>query len=135
MRSYITNSLLALTCVVLLGVSIPVRGQASDVTLSIRVNPTTASPGSTVGVFAFVTNNTASKLRTTATLTATSPCGLQTSLGSNRLTLNPGQTVQVTVSYPVPSDICVGTQVIAISVDSGGKNAAPISASTSLTVQ
>ena len=135
MRSYLTNGLLALTCVVLLGLSIQVQGQSSDVGLSIRVNPTTTAPGNTVGVFAFVTNNTTSKLRTTVTLTATSPCKLQTNLGTNRLALNPGQTVQVTVSYPVASDVCVGTQVIAISADAGGKNSALSSATTSLTVQ
>jgi len=135
MRGYLTNSMLLLACVVLLGLSFPVTGQSSDVGLSIRVNPTTTSPGNTVGVFAFVTNNTASKLRTTVTITATAPCGLKTNLGSNRLALNPGQTVQVTVSYPVASDVCLGTQAITISTDSGGKTVASSSATTTLTVQ
>ena len=119
----------------ILGANIPVRGQSPDVGLSIRVNPTTVSPGSTVGVFAFVTNNTASKLRTTVTLTATSACGTQTNLGYNRLALNPGQTVQVTVSYPVATNVCVGTQAITISANSGGKNSASSTATCDLTVQ
>ncbi len=134
MRTYIISSLLALACVALLGVNIPVRGQTSDVGLTIRVNPTSVSRGTTVGVFAFVTNNTASKLRTTVTFTATAPCGTQTSIGYNKLALDPGQTVQVTVSYPVASNVCVGTQAITISADSSGRNSASSSATCDLMV-
>ena len=134
MRDYLTRSLLTAICVLLI-VGISAKAQSGDVGLSISVNPTTTSPGSTVGVFSFVTNNTNNKLRTIVTVTSASPCGTQTNIGYNRLTLEPGQTVQVTVSYPVASNACAGNYAISINASSGAKNSPVTSATTYLLVQ
>ncbi len=134
MKNYLIKSVLALICLTMVLVPVPVRAQSSGVGLTIRVNPLTTSPGGTVGVFAFVTNNTGARLRTTVTFTSLSACGIQTNLGYNKVVLNPGQTVQVTVSYPLPPDACTGTYTISISAGGGGKNAATASTSCYLTV-
>src|SRR2546422_11337280 len=104
MRNNLIKSFLALVCLALVLVPLPVKAQSSGVGLTIRVNPLTTSPGGTVGVFAFVTNNTGARLRSTVSFTSLSACGIQTRLGYNKVALNPGQTVQVTVSYPLPPD-------------------------------
>ena len=141
MRNYLGRSFLALTCLTLVSVPLPVLAQGSpDLGMSIYVNPSTTSPGGTVGVFATVTNNTANKVRATVTINSVSPCGTETSLGYNRLDLLPGQTIQVTVSYPIPTNACLGAYEVSISSKSsgGGKNssaAATTSASASLMVQ
>jgi hypothetical protein len=136
MRNYLIKSVLALACLTMVLVPAPVGAQStSDMGMSIRVNPTNTSPGGTVGVFAFVTNNTSNKMRTTVTFTSLSVCGGETTLGYNRLALNPGQTIQVTVSYPLSPDACLGMYTITITAKSGGKNSAEYSTSTYLTVQ
>jgi hypothetical protein len=135
MLHYLTKSVVALIFLTLLAVSVPVRAQSSDVGLSIRVNPTTSTAGGTVGVFAVVTNNTSSKLRTTVTLASTSACGVQTNIGYSKLALNPGQAIQVTVSYVLAPDACAGQDAITISSSSGGKNSTGSSATAYLTVQ
>ncbi|HLN98771.1 MAG TPA: hypothetical protein VK208_09945 [Pyrinomonadaceae bacterium] len=121
MRNYIIKSFLAVACLALVSIPLPVRAQSSDLGMSISVNPTSTSPGGTVGVFAIVTNYTSKNLKTTVTFTSLSPCGTETSLGYNRLSLYPGQTVWVTVSYPIPPDACPGMYSISISEKSGGK--------------
>jgi hypothetical protein len=135
MRNYIIKSVLALACLGLVLVPVPVRAQSSGVGLTIRVNPLTSSPGGTVGVFAFVTNNTGARLRTTVTFTSLAGCGIQTNLGYNKVVLSPGQTVQVTVSYPLSPDACLGVYAITITASSGGKNSSESSATAYLTVQ
>jgi uncharacterized membrane protein len=139
MQNNLIKAIMALALVTLVAVPLPVRAQTPDLGMSISVNPTSVSPGGTVGVFALVTNNTSSKLRTTVYITSLSACGTQTSLGYNKLALNPGQTVQVTVSYPLPPNACLGMYTVSISAKSGaGKNSAAsaaVSASASLTVQ
>ncbi len=135
MRNYLTKGVLALACLAFVLVPVPVKAQSSGVGLTIRVNPLTTSPGSTVGVFAFVTNNTGARLRTTVTFTSLAGCGIQTNLGYNKVVLNPGQTVQVTVSYPLAPDACLGLYAITISGNSGGKTPSESSATAYLTVQ
>ncbi len=139
MQNYLIKTIMALTLLTLVSVPLPVSAQTPDLGMSISVNPTSASPGGTVGVFAFVTNNTSSKLRTTVYITSLSACGTQTSLGYNKLALNPGQTVQVTVSYPIPPNACLGMYTVSISAKSGGGRnstaSATASASAYLTVQ
>jgi hypothetical protein len=121
MRNYLLKSFLALTCLTLVSIPLPVSAQGSDLGMSITVNPTSTSPGGTVGVFAIVTNNTTKNVRATVTFTSLSACGTETSLGYNRLSLFPGQTVWVTVSYPIPPDACPGMYAISISEKSSGK--------------
>lgn len=135
MLHYLTKSVMALIFLTLLAVSLPARAQTSDVGLSIRVNPTTGIAGGTVGVFGVVTNNTSSKLRTTVTFTSKSPCGLETNIGYSKIALNPGQAIQVTVSYVLAPDACPGQYAITISSSSGGKNSTGNSATAYLTVQ
>ena len=120
MRNYLLRTFLALACLTLVAVPLPVKAQ-SDLGMSISVNPSEVTPGATVGVFAIVTNNTSKQLKTTVTFTSLSPCGTQTSLGYNKLSLYPGQTVFVTVSYPIPPDACKGTYTISINEKSSGK--------------
>ncbi len=134
MRNYLIKSFLALACLALVSVPMPVKAHGSGVGLTIRVNPLTSSPGGTVGVFAFVTNNTGVKLRTTVSFTSLSACGIETNLGYNKLVLSPGQTVQVTVSYPLSPDACTGMYTISINSSGGGKNAPTASTSCYLTV-
>src|SRR6266404_9803533 len=135
MRNYLIKSFLALACLALVSVPMPVKAQGSGVGLTIRVNPLTSSPGGTVGVFAFVTNNSGARLRTTVTFTSLSACGIETNLGYNKVVLSPGQTVQVTVSYPLSPDACLGVYAITITAGSGGKTASASSAVAYLTVQ
>ena len=121
MRNYLLKGVLALACLTLVSMPLPVTAQSPDLGMSIRVNPSSTTPGSTVGVFATVTNNTSKNLKTTVTFTSLSPCGTETSLGYNRLSLLPGQTVWVTVSYPLSPDACAGTYSISITEKSSGK--------------
>lgn len=133
MNRNLISSLVVSFCLAVILVTPPAKAQTSDVGLSVRVNPTTTSPGLTVGVFGLVTNNTASKTRTNVTISSLSPCGLETVLGSSRITLNPGQTIQVTVSYPIPPDACTGTYTIEISSTTQGQGKGGSAQSTSNT--
>ena len=140
MQNFIIKGTLVMVALTMMSVGPAMKAQtSSDVSMSISVNPTTVSPGGTVGVFAFVTNNTSSKMRTAVTINSLSPCGTQTTLGSNRLELLPGQTIQVTVSYPIPADACLGSYMVSITTKSGGggkrSSTAAAFASASLMVQ
>jgi hypothetical protein len=136
MKISLRKSIMALACLVasvsLISVPAPVSAQ-SAVGLSISVTPSTTTPGGTVGVFSFVTNNTGSKLRTTVTVNSLSACGIQDNIGYNRLSLNPGQTVQVTVSYPLAPNACKGTYAVTISAG-GSKSSGPASSATAYLV-
>lgn len=130
MRNYLIKGVITTICLTMLLVPAPVTAQSSDLGLTIRVTPTTAAAGTTVGVVSFVTNNTSSKLRTTVTFTSLSPCGVTTNIGYNRVALSPGQTIMVTVTYPIAPDACVGTYAISINAKSGGGGKNSTSAST-----
>jgi hypothetical protein len=139
MRNYGIKSVMAhiclTACLMLVLVPLPVQAQSS-VGLSLRLSASTVSPGGTVGLFGLVTNNTGSRLRTTVTYTSISACGIETNIGSTRVALNPGQTIQVTASYPLAPDACRGLYAVSIGADSGGKNASAGSSATAyLTVQ
>jgi len=133
MRTYFAKSMLTLACLTLLSVPMPVTAQSSNIGLSIGVNPTSTTPGSMVGVFSMVVNNSAKELRTTVTFTSLSPCGIQTSLGYHKLDLMPGQTIMVTVSYPIPPDACKGQYAVSISASTPGKKSDTAAASVSST--
>ena len=139
MKNYFSKPLMTVVCLTacltLVLVPAPVTAQSSAIGLTLRVNPTSSSPGGTVGVFGIITNNTSSKLRTTVTLSSLSACGIQTQIGYTRLALNPGQSMQITVSYPIAPDACLGLYAISIGASSGGKNASESSATAYLTVQ
>ncbi|SRR5438876_1968705 len=133
MLNYLKKGVLAVVCLTLF-LAISGRGQTSDVGITLRLNPTTVAPGGTVGVFALVTNNTSAKLRTTVTFTSLSACGIQSNIGYSKLALNPGQSIQVTVSYPIATDACLGQYTVTATATSGAKSA-PSSASATFTVQ
>jgi hypothetical protein len=118
MKFHLLRRVMMLACLTLLLVPLPARAQSSSVGLSIRVSPTITAPGTTVGVIGYVTNNTNKKMRTTVTFTSISPCGVITSIGYNRVALNPGQTMMITTTYPLAPDACVGAYTI--SIDAGG---------------
>jgi len=122
-----------LASVTLISVPAPVSAQSGGVGLTISVNPTDVAPGGTVGVFSFVTNNTGAKLRTTVTITSQTACGIQNNIGYNRLALNPGQTVQVTVSYPLAPNACSG--LYAVTISAGSKTSTSSSATAYFTVK
>ena len=118
------QSVLALACLTMILVPAPVQAQSSDVGLSIRVTPTTTAPGTTVGIISYITNNTSKKMRTTVNFTSLSPCGIETSIGNNRLALNPGQTMMVTATYPLAADSCLGSYTVSITTGSGATTSA-----------
>ena len=119
------QSVLALVCLTMILVPAPVQAQGgAGVGLSLRVSPTTTSPGTTVGIISYVTNISGKKLRTTVTFTSLSPCGIETSIGYHKLALNPGQTMMVTATYPIGSDACLGTYAINMTATSGATTAA-----------
>ena len=122
MRNYIIKSVLALTCLVLVGVPLPVRAQSANVGLSIAASPTTVARGGNVVVSALVTNNTSKKMRATVTLMSFSPCGTETSLAYQRISLDAGRTVALTVLYPISADACQGMYSLTISADSGNSS-------------
>ena len=107
----------------------PDRGGSGCLNMSIGVSPSTSSPGSMVGEFAMVTNCSSSRVRTTVTFSSLSPCGVKSVCGSHKLVLDPGEAIQVTCSWPIPSDACLGLYTVTLSASSGQ------SASASLTVQ
>jgi hypothetical protein len=137
MQNYMSKAVVALGFLIMMSAFTATKAQTSDVRMTISVSPSTVAAGGTVGVFAFVTNTTPSKLRTSVDISSLAPCGITTVIGSNRLDLRPGQTVQVTVSYPVPPNACLGMYEVTIGTRSGGKRtaAATVSASTSLMVE
>jgi len=137
--NHLVKSALLLVCLTLL--CLPMFGQSSRpqppsggggsgcLNMSIGVSPSTASPGSLVGEFALVTNCSTSRVRTTVTFTSMSPCGVKSVCGSHKLVLDPNEAIQVTCSWPIPTDACLGLYSVTISANTGQ------SASAALTVQ
>jgi len=133
-RRDLISSILAMVCLTLVLVPLPVKAQsAASATLYISVNPTTVVAGEWAGVSAVVINNSGAKLRTTVTFKAVDPCGTVTDLGYNRLALAPGQSVLVTTAYPTKANSCRGTH--AVTVTAGGTKSLGPSATTYLEVQ
>jgi len=135
MQRFLFRTALILTCLTLTALPLPVKAQGPGLGLTIAVNPTTVSPGGMVGVFALVTNTTSSRVRTTVSFNSLSACGVQTSLGYHKLVLDPGQSIQVTVSYPIAPNACPGVYTVSITSGGGGRNQAGTSTSCYLTVQ
>lgn len=123
MKNHLLRRVMMLACLTVLLVPAPGRAQGSTYGLSIRVSPTTTSPGTTVGVIGYVTNNTNKKQRTTVTFTSLSPCGIQTGIGYNRVSLNPGQTMMITTTYPLAPNACVGAYTISITASGASTSA------------
>lgn len=63
-------------------------------------------------------------MRATVSITALSSCGTETSLGNQRISLEAGKSVALSVYYPISSDACTGTYAVTLSADTGkaGRN-------------
>ncbi len=131
MRNYLIKSVLALTCLTMVLVPVPVK--AAGPTMYINVSPTTVMAGDWAGVSAVIVNSSTGKLRVTVTFSAVDTCGTKMDLGYNRLALAPGQSVLVTTAYPTKADSCRGTHVVTVSTGGKGGNTGT-SASTNLEV-
>ncbi len=130
MRNYVIKSILALVCLTMVLVPVPVKAAAD---MYISVSPGTVMAGDWAGVSAVIINNSTSKIRMTVTFSAVDPCGTKTALGYNRLALAPGQSVLVTTAYATKFSSCRGMH--AVSVSTGGKgNTAGTNATTYLEV-
>jgi uncharacterized membrane protein len=132
MKRFFSQTIVALACLTFLLLPLPTSAQSSDVSLSIGTSAPTVTRGGGVAVYALVTNNSTSKIRSTVTLSAFSSCGSETRLGENRLTIEPGKSVALSVYYPVPSDACTGMYAVTINADSGktGGKTASVSSSS-----
>ena len=108
MRKYLVTTVLSLACLALISLPLPVRAQSAEVALSISASPTTVARGGNVVVSALVTNTTSKRMRATVTLMSLSPCGTETSLSYQRINLEAGRTVALTVLYPISADDCQG---------------------------
>ena len=130
MKNYAIKGVLVLVCLAL--VSIPLFAQkgkpggggstsssACAVTTTPQLSTNTASPGINVGVFGRVTNCSSGRARYTVTVSAVSPCGEETVIGSSLITFNGGESKLISVSYPIAPDTCRGVSAVSISVTSG----------------
>ncbi|HZE69756.1 MAG TPA: hypothetical protein VE135_09555 [Pyrinomonadaceae bacterium] len=131
MRKHLMTSALALACLTLILVPMPVQASPD---MFISVNPTTLIAGEWAGVSAVIINTSSSKARITVTFEAVDPCGTKMDLGYNRLALAPGQSVLVTTAYPTSANSCRGMHAVSVSTGAKGRSA-PISATAYLEVQ
>ena len=73
--------------------------------------------GLNVGVFAQV-KNTGGKARYSASITAHSECDDRTYLiGQSTLGFNPGETKNLSVSWPIPTDACSGEYIVEVELE------------------
>lgn len=129
MRNYIIKSFFTLACLVLVAVPLPVRAQSADVGVSISASPTSVARGGNVVVSALVTNNTSKKMRATVTIMSLSPCGVETSLSYQKINLDAGRSVFLTLLYPISADACQGMYTLTINADSGRTSQSRVSSS------
>lgn len=143
MNSYMIKIVLALACLII--VAMPTWGQkgkggggstggsACAVVATPTLSTNISSPGLNVGVFGRVGNCSSGKQRFTVTISAVSSCSQETVIASSVMTMNPGETKLISVSYAIAPDTCVGTSTVSINVSAGGTVIG--SQSTSLTIQ
>ena len=120
MRNYLMKSLLALACLALVVVPMPVK--AAGANMWITVSPTSVLAGEWAGVSAVIVNSSSSKLRVTVTFSAVDTCGTKMDLGYNRLALAAGQSVLVTTAYPTSASACRGMHTVSVSTGGKGGN-------------
>ena len=142
MQNFLIRSVLGAICLTLISLPLPVRAQkaqqdgAGATAACSTVGVWTSSPqvtrGYNIGVVALVGNCSGSKQRITIEFTSISACGIETAIGYNRVALNPGQSIQVSVSYAIPADACPGLATIN-AVTTSGKGSSS-SASTTFTI-
>jgi uncharacterized membrane protein len=108
-----------MVCLTLSLLPLPVNAQKAQETAAAAcsgISVYTSSPqvtrGYNLGVVALVLNCSSSKQRITVQITSVSACGVESAIGYNRVALNPGQSIQVTVAYPIPTDACPGVYTV-----------------------
>ena len=140
MRNYLIKSFLTVLCLAMISVPAPVNAQkggaengpaAACAGISVYTSSPQVTRGYNIGVVAMVVNCSSGKQRITVQITAMSSCGVETAIGYNRVALNPGQSIQVTVAYPIPADACPGQYTV--TATAGGKTLLS-SSSTTFTV-
>jgi uncharacterized membrane protein len=139
MQNVLVKGLFAIMCLALVVLPLPAQGQkgpdsvaAACSTVAVWTSSPQVTRGYNLGVVALVGNCSSSKQRITVELTSVSACGVETAIGYNRVALNPGQSIQVTVAYPIPADACTGIYTINVVTSSG--RATLGSSSTTFTV-
>ena len=88
-------------------------GSTSDCAgITVYTSSPQVTRGYNIGVVAMVVNCSSSRQRVTVQITSVSACGVESAIGYNRVALNPGQSIQVTVAYPIPADACPGVYTV-----------------------
>ena len=125
MQKVLVKGVFATMCLALVLLPLPAQGQkgpdslAACSTVAVWTSSPQVTRGYNLGVVALVGNCSSSKQRITVELTSVSACGIETAIGYNRVALNPGQSIQVTVAYPIPADACTGIYTINVVTSSG----------------
>lgn len=133
MKKYVSRSVFVLVLLAL--VSMPLFGQrgrggngggggggstACAVVATPVLSTTTASPGTSVGIFSRVTNCSSGKGRYTVTVSAVSSCGEQTVIGSSVISFAGGESKLISLPYLVAPDTCRGGSSVFVSAYLGG---------------
>ena len=84
------------------------------------LSTTTASPGTSVGVFSRITNCSSGKGRYTVTVSAVSSCGEETIIASSVITFNGGESKLISIPYIVAPDTCRGGTSVFVSAYASG---------------
>lgn len=142
MRDHLIKTVLAVSLILL---SVPMLAQAQKgggggqdpgttacSGISVYTSSSQVTRGYNIGVVAMVVNCSSSKQRITVQFTSVSSCGVETAIGYNRVALNPGQSIQVTVAYPIPENACLGVYTVTATASSGKSTVS--SSSTTFTV-
>ena len=139
MQNVLVKTFLGVVCLTLSLLPLPVNAQKSQETAAAAcsgISVYTSSPqvtrGYNIGVVALVVNCSSSKQRITVQITSVSACGVESAIGYNRVALNPGQSIQVTVAYPIPTDACPGVYTVTATASAGKTSLG--SATTTFTV-
>lgn len=135
MKNYLNRSVFALVLVAL--VSVPLFAQrgrggggggtgggggstACAVVATPVLSTTTATPGTSVGVFSRITNCSSGKGRYTVTVSAVSSCGEETIIGSSLISFSGGESKLISLPYLVAPDTCRGGTSVFVSAYASG---------------
>jgi uncharacterized membrane protein len=126
MQNFLVKSVLGAICLTLVLLPVPAKAQKGQDTAAAAacsgVSVYTSSPqvtrGYNIGIVAMVVNCSSAKQRITVEIHSVSACGVESAIGYNRVALNPGQSIQVTVGYPIPTDACPGVYTVTATASS-----------------
>lgn len=94
-------------------------GSTCAVVATPILSTSSASHGTSVGVFSRVGNCSSGKKRFTVTVTATDSCNQETVIASSVIAFDAGQYKLISVTYAVAPDTCSGSSTIRVSAFSG----------------